>query len=197
MIEINNISVSYGGEAVLKNCSLTVAAGEHAALMGPSGCGKTTLLRCAAGLIKPERGSVAVTGRIGMVFQEPRLFPWLTAEENIAQVIPHAAGSAVQWLERAGLSAAAGKYPSQLSGGMCQRVSICRALAFNGDVLLLDEPFKGMDAPLRRYMAGLISECSRGRTVLLVTHDPVDAEELADTVYDYRDMSFVRRDGEQ
>lgn len=196
MIEINNISVSYGGETVLENCSLAVAAGEHAVLMGPSGCGKTTLLRCAAGLIKPERGGVKVTGRIAMAFQEPRLFPWLTAEENIAQVIPHADGSAAQWLERAGLSAAAGKYPSQLSGGMCQRVSICRALAFNGDVLLLDEPFKGMDASLRRDMAELISECSRDRTVLFVTHSPEDAKELADTVYEYRDMGFVRRDKE-
>lgn len=189
MIEIRDLSVSYGGTAVLKNCSLTVPEGAHIALTGPSGCGKTTLLRCVAGLRKPDADSVTVTGRVSVVFQEPRLFPWMTTAQNIDAVLPRPGGAAA-WLEKAGLADAAGKYPAELSGGMRQRLSIARALAYGGDILLLDEPLKGMDAPLRREMTELLQRESGGKTLLLVTHDAEDLA-LADAVYEYRDGTFV------
>ena len=196
MIEAKELTVSYGNgserkKTVLERCSLTVAAGEHAALTGPSGCGKTTLLRCIAGLMKPDAGSVSVKGRISVVFQEPRLFPWLTAAQNLNVVLTAKSGAA-EWLERAGLADAAGKYPAELSGGMRQRLSICRALAYGGDALLLDEPLKGLDASLRREFCELVRRESAGKTLLLVTHDAADLE-LADTVYEYRDGRFEKR----
>lgn len=195
MIEVKELSVSFydgGGrkKTVLEGCSLSVAAGERAALTGPSGCGKTTLLRCIAGLIKPDAGSVNVDkGRVSVVFQEPRLFPWLTAAQNIDAVLPKP--GAAEWLERAGLADAAGKYPAELSGGMRQRLSICRALAYGGGALLLDEPLKGLDPPLRREIRGLIRRESAEKAVLFVTHDAEDLE-LADTVYAYRDGRFEK-----
>ena len=195
MIEAKELTVSYGSgsekKTVLEHCSLTVAAGEHAALTGPSGCGKTTLLRCIAGLMKPDAGSVNVKGRISVVFQEPRLFPWLTSAENLAVVLTEKS-TAAEWLERAGLADAAGKYPAELSGGMRQRLSICRALAYGGDALLLDEPLKGLDASLRREICELIRRESTGKTLLLVTHDAADLE-LVDTVYEYRGGRFEKR----
>ena len=193
MIEVRGLSVFYGvgseRKTVLENCSLTVAAGEHAALTGPSGCGKTTLLRCIAGLMKPDAGSVTVKGRVSVVFQEPRLFPWMTAAQNLDAVFPKS--GAAGWLERAGLADAAGKYPAELSGGMRQRLSICRALAYGGDVLLLDEPLKELNLSLRREICGLIRQESAGKALLLVTHDAADLE-LADTVYKYRDGRFEK-----
>lgn len=188
MIEVRNLAVSYGGVRVLENCSLTVKPGRHAALMGPSGCGKTTLLRCIAGLLNPDAGSVSVEGRLSFVFQEPRLFPWLTAAQNIDIVLP-SPGGAAEWLKKAGLSGASDKYPAELSGGMRQRLSIARALAYGGDVLLLDEPFKGMDAPLRAEISGLIRREWAGKTLLLVTHDAADLGP-GDALYRFRDGRF-------
>lgn len=196
MIEIRSLTASYGGENVLENCSLSVPRGGHIALMGPSGCGKTTLLRCIAGLELPKAGSVSAEGRIAAVFQEPRLLPWLTAEENISVVIGKGrtgAHSALWWLERAGLADSAGKYPRELSGGMQQRISICRALHYGGDILLLDEPFKGLDEKRKDEMTDLISEFSKGQTLVLVTHDNRDAERLAGTIYDFSDKTFLPR----
>lgn len=188
MIGLNDITVSFSGTPVLRGCSLAVSAGESAALTGPSGCGKTTLLRIIAGLQKPDAGSVRVEGRVGYVFQEPRLFPWLTAAQNIDLVAP---GGAEEWLEKADLSGAAKKYPAELSGGMRQRLNIVRALAYGGGVLLLDEPFKGLDAPLRKEIMALIARERAGKTLLLVTHDEADLE-LSETVYAYRDGQFVK-----
>lgn len=197
MIEIKDLSASYGENAVLSGCSLTVPDGDRAALMGPSGCGKTTLLRAAAGLVKPLGGSVNVPGRVSFVFQEPRLFPWLTAAQNVSAVLPgrerDSLGTALEYLRRAGLGDAADKYPAELSGGMQQRVSLCRALAFGGDALLLDEPFRGLDGELRRDIAELIDECARGRSVLLSTHDEQEARLLGAAVYEYSAGKFLLR----
>lgn len=198
MIEIKNLSAAYGENTVLENCSLTVPDGARAALMGPSGCGKTTLLRAAAGLARPLSGSVSAGGRVSFVFQEPRLFPWLTAEQNVSAVLSGRGGgtreTVRELLRRAGLGGAEGKYPRELSGGMQQRVSLCRALAYGGDVLLLDEPLKGLDDELRRDIAALILECSRGMSLLMSTHDGREAELLGAEVYEYRDKRFVARE---
>ena len=202
MIRVEDLSVSYGNVPILENCHLTMAAGEHAALTGPSGCGKTTLLRCIAGLQRPDRGQIEVSGRIGLVFQEPRLFPWLTAEENLALVLPEPSAeerrqsgaglsAAERWLAEAGLAGAGKKYPSELSGGMKQRLSICRALASGADILLMDEPVKELDADTAGKMREWIRRVCTGKTLLIATHNPEDLA-LADRRYEYRNKTFIQ-----
>lgn len=193
MIEICDLTLRYGEKMVLEHFDLHVSPGQHIALMGPSGCGKTSLLRIIAGLSAPASGTVSVSGRAAYVFQEPRLFPWMTALENIRVVLPnseHAATDAKNWLVRSGLSDSADKYPAQLSGGMRQRIAICRALAAKSDLLLLDEPLKGLDPALHDEITALIQEYSTNKTLLLVTHDLAEAASLTDTVYAYRDHRF-------
>lgn len=193
MIHVKDVSVSYGGERVLRHCSLHVEKGSRVALMGPSGCGKTTLVHAVAGLIRPESGCVSVNGTVSYVFQEPALFPWLDALENINVVLrddSSTRGEAEVWLRAVGLAECRGKYPHQLSGGQKQRVAICRALAYGGDVLLLDEPLKGLDPDTREQVAQVIERASRGKTVLLVTHDRWEAERLCERVYTYADGRF-------
>lgn len=193
MIAIDRLNVSYGDASVLKDCSLRVAAGSRIALMGPSGCGKTTLINAIAGLAAPDSGGIQVNGKVSYVFQEPALFPWLTAEENVNVVLsdkPETILQARRWLEEAGLADSPGKYPHQLSGGQKQRVAICRALAFGGDILLLDEPLKGLDPHTRELVAHLILNTWKDKTLLLVTHDQWEAQILCDTVLRYRDGRF-------
>lgn len=181
MIELRDVSFSYDGRTILQNCSFTVPAGEHMALMGPSGQGKTTLLRLILGLAKPQNGSVRTEGRIACVFQEPRLLPWCTALENINAVLSDRRETlplARHRLEQVELGDAADKYPAELSGGMQQRLAIARALAADSELLLLDEPLKGCDAALRDRLMALLQAESAGKTLLLVTHDPLEAQTL-------------------
>lgn len=177
MLELTNICHSYGNVPVLKNRNLTLRPGQRIALMGPSGCGKTTLLRIAMGLLEPTEGSVNNTFRkTAAVFQEPRLLPWRTALENVNLVLGDGKatlGKAGSCLEQLGLGEAAGKYPRELSGGMQQRVALARALAVEGDLLILDEPFKAMDEALRAQVISLVAKTDAA--VLLVTHDEEEA----------------------
>lgn len=193
MIAIDRLNVAYGDASVLKDCALRVTAGSRIALMGPSGCGKTTLINAIAGLAAPDSGSIRVNGRVSYVFQEPALFPWLTAEENVNVVLsdkPDTLPQARRWLEEAGLADSLNKYPHQLSGGQKQRVAICRALAFGGDILLLDEPLKGLDPDTREQVANLILNTWKDKTLLLVTHDQWEAQTLCDTVLRYQNGRF-------
>ena len=193
MIAIDRLNVAYGDASVLKDCALRVTAGSRIALMGPSGCGKTTLINAIAGLAASDSGSIQVNGRVSYVFQEPALFPWLTAEENVNVVLsdkPDTLPQARRWLEEAGLADSLNKYPHQLSGGQKQRVAICRALAFGGDILLLDEPLKGLDPDTREQVANLILNTWKGKTLLLVTHDQWEAQTLCDTVLRYQNGRF-------
>lgn len=193
MIAIDRLNVAYGDASVLKDCALRVTAGSRIALMGPSGCGKTTLINAIAGLAASDSGSIQVNGRVSYVFQEPALFPWLTAEENVNVVLsdkPDTLPQARRWLEEAGLADSLNKYPHQLSGGQKQRVAICRALAFGGDILLLDEPLKGLDPDTREQVANLILNTWKDKTLLLVTHDQWEAQTLCDTVLRYQDGRF-------
>ena len=196
MIEFHSVTLAFGGQTVLDRQSLTAAAGEHLAIMGPSGCGKTSLLRLVAGLEKPSAGSIAIHARrISYVFQSPRLLPWLTAAENVNAVLSGRGATlplAHAWLEAVALGDAAQKYPRELSGGMQQRVNLARALAYDGEILLLDEPLQGLDEETKASMIALIKTHAAGKTLLLATHDLAEANALAETVYSYRAHQFEK-----
>lgn len=171
-IELHQLTAGYDGMTVLNDVSFTLPATGCVVLQGPSGCGKTTLLRVLAGLLKPQSGMI--TGleerRISFVFQEDRLLPWCTAKENIALVSDETTADGL--LAAVDLSDAAHELPAALSGGMRRRVAIARALSYAQDVLLLDEPFNGLDQHLRSEMAQLIQ--SHAKLIILVTHDRED-----------------------
>ena len=182
----------------LAKVDMTAARGEFICLVGPSGCGKTTLLRLIAGLELPTAGTVSILGKqvlepgrqCGMVFQEPRLFPWLTVAGNIGVGIKgRLAGPDVEktvgyQLELIGLTDFARVYPHELSGGMAQRVAIARALAIAPELLLLDEPFSALDALTRRRMQDEMLQLWRatGKTMIMVTHDIDEAINLGQRV---------------
>lgn len=194
MIRLQDLCLSFEGQQVLKHCSLQVPAGGRIALMGPSGCGKTSLINIIAGVQTPDSGRAQVEGRVSYVFQEPALFPWLNALENVNVVLsdrPDTLPRARELLEQAGLEDSLCKYPHQLSGGQKQRVAICRALAYGGDVLLLDEPLKGLDPQTRDSVAALIRGETQGKTLLLVTHDLQEAQALCPEIYVYQAGTFV------
>ncbi|MEA2926935.1 MAG: NitT/TauT family transport system ATP-binding protein [Alphaproteobacteria bacterium] len=170
---------------MLGELAFSLANGEVAALVGPSGCGKTTLLRIIAGLDGDFEGSVALPahGMLGMVFQEPRLLPWRTVEQNVRLAAPQANDAALDTLFQAlGLAAHRDHYPGELSLGLARRVALARAFAVEPDLLLLDEPFVSLDdalaARLRDELADLVNR--RPITTLLVTHNVEEAIGLAD-----------------
>ena len=194
MLELHNVGVSFGDKSVLSGCTLSLAPGERIALMGPSGCGKTTLLRTALGLQVPDSGAVSNTfSRPAAVFQEDRLFPWLTALENINLVLSGKAETmpeARRWLELLELGDAAELYPRELSGGMRQRIAIARALCVIPDLLVLDEPLKQLDAALQARVSALISESCRDCAILLATHSEEEAKALSCRIFFCRDGAF-------
>lgn len=194
MVEVQGLTLAFGGNAVLRGVDFTLPRGGRTALMGPSGSGKTTFLRVLAGLQRPDSGTVRVSAqRIACVFQEPRLLPWLTAAQNVNVVLSDRAETlpqAAMWLERFGLAAAADQYPAALSGGMQQRVALARAMAYGADLLLLDEPFKAMDDALRRSVMQTVADAAGDAAVLLVTHSAEEAEALGCTIYQYADGTF-------
>jgi NitT/TauT family transport system ATP-binding protein len=179
-IRINALDFSYAEQPLYKDLSLTLPDRGIFALTGPSGCGKTTLLRLIAGLESPQSGSVEVDGRVSAVFQEDRLFPWMTALENVAVVSgPETAG---YWLDAVGLGGEQHRFPRELSGGMCRRVAIARALLSDAPLLLLDEPLKGLDEETKASVAAVIRRHAEGKTLLAVTHDEEDAALLGASV---------------
>ena len=180
MIKLENLSLKYGKDTVLDNLSYEFEEGKLTAILGESGVGKTSILNLIAGLIKPSAGKVINTcERISYVFQEPRLFDWMTAKENVSTVSD--AKVAEDMLSLMGLGDSLDKYPTELSGGMKQRVSIARALAYSPDLILLDEPFKGLDPDRRREVSKIVFEYIGGKTAIIVTHDEADTE-FADNV---------------
>ena len=195
MLELKEISLSFGGHAVLSDCSLHLAPGERIALMGPSGCGKTTLLRTALSLQQPDSGTVVCRARKpAAVFQEPRLLPWLTALENVNLVLsdtPETLPAARAWLECMDLADSAGLYPAELSGGMQQRVSLARALSCEPDLLVLDEPFKGLDSALYDRILEVLKKALDGASLLLATHREEEALALGCRIVRYNAGQFV------
>ena len=203
-LTIEAVSHAFDGLTVVDSVSLEVGAGELVCLLGPSGCGKTTLLRVAAGLEPLQRGCIRIAGRIvadpgtwippegrgvGMVFQDYALFPHLTVAENVefglsGQKTAERRATALDYLRRLGMADHAGTYPHTLSGGEQQRVALARALAPRPAVMLMDEPFSGLDIRLRDAVRdeslALLRE--EGSATLLVTHDPEEAMRMADRI---------------
>lgn len=180
-IRLERVCKSYHGAPVLRGLSAAFPAGLVSCIMAPSGTGKTTLLRILMGLERADAGRI--TGldgrRFGVVFQEDRLCPWLTARDNIMLVSPSLKrGEAEAALSEMGLDGTAGQPIGELSGGMCRRVAILRALLSDCDTLLLDEPFKGLDAETKASVIEVVRRRAAGKTVLLVTHDPAEGEAM-------------------
>jgi NitT/TauT family transport system ATP-binding protein len=210
-IDITDVSLAYGaggeGTLALEHASLRIDRGEFVAVVGPSGCGKSTLLKLVSGLHLPSCGGVTVADHevagplsiVGMAFQNPIMLPWRTTLDNVLLpleiVEPHASRfrrhrgqyeqKARELLAVVGLDGFAGHYPWQLSGGMQQRASLCRALIHEPALLLLDEPFGALDAFTREELWVVLQRLwqRHGFTVLLVTHDLTEAVFLADTIH--------------
>ena len=207
-IGVRGVAKNYGRTAVLYGIDLVVRPGEFLCLLGPSGCGKTTLLRCLAGLERPDAGSITIGERVvvdtsakifvaperrrlGMVFQHYALWPHMTVSGNIEyplrkQGIPRAerAQRIADVMKVVGLPAVLDRRPSQLSGGQQQRVALARALVYEPPVLLLDEPLSNLDATLRGQLRRELRQLHErlGTTTVLVTHDQEEAAALADTI---------------
>lgn len=202
-VAVRDLGKSYpvagGAVDALRHVDLSIAQGECVALLGPSGCGKSTLLRVIAGLVEGYDGEVVVEGRSvtgpgaerGMVFQDHRLFPWLTAVENVRLALDNVPLSGREKTEQSlahlslvGLDGFEQAYPGQLSGGMAQRVAIARALVNRPRVLLLDEPFGALDAITRAHMQAELARilAQENITAIFVTHDVDEAIYLGDRV---------------
>ena len=203
-LHMHGVSHAFGAQGVLDRVSVTVPAGELVCLLGPSGCGKTTLLRLAAGLERLQHGEAAIDGRpvagpglhippedrrVGLMFQDYALFPHLSVLDNVGfglhrQSRQKARTRAMAMLEQVGMDEHAGKHPHMLSGGQQQRVALARALAPEPRVVLLDEPFSGLDsglrARIRAHSLGVLK--ANGVATLMVTHDPEEAMFMADRI---------------
>lgn len=180
-MKIQHLCKSFDGKVVLDHVSLTLESGGTACLMAPSGRGKTTLLRCIAGLEAPDSGQITdLPERIAYVFQEDRLCDGFSAVDNIRLVTGKALGEGEirRHLEQLGLAGSLDQPVRELSGGMRRRVVISRAVCFGADLLLLDEPFKGLDDEARQQTADYILRHRGAAAILCVTHDREDAAAL-------------------
>ncbi|GAB4574909.1 MAG: ABC transporter ATP-binding protein [Rhodothalassiaceae bacterium] len=209
-----NLGFGYGRARVLHSVDLEVARGEIVCLLGPSGCGKTTFLRIAAGLERPDEGEVLIGGRlvasrerhvppearrVGLVLQDYALFPHLDILANVGFGImgrdaKAREAEALSLLESVGMAAHARSWPHLISGGEQQRVALARALAPRPDVMLMDEPFSGLDISLRADVRASAIATLRARAVptLVVTHDPFEALEIADRIVLMRDGAVIQ-----
>ncbi|MBO5756237.1 MAG: ABC transporter ATP-binding protein [Clostridia bacterium] len=185
-MKIEGLTFSFEDKVIFENLNLEIEDGCITALMAPSGNGKTTLLRLIAGLLKPQDGSIDIQNRsVGIMFQDPRLFGQLTALQNVMMVVGDKSFKkqrAMQLLQAFHLADAANKYPDELSGGMAKRISLARAIAYDADILLLDEPFSALDKDTKALVMDAAKPFLKGKTVLLVTHDIQEAEAFADKV---------------
>ena len=196
IIRVDGVDFAHGDKPVLRDVTFGVGAGETVVLLGPSGVGKSTLLKLLAGLLQPSAGTVSLKDAVlgvgpRMVFQEPRLFPWMTVRNNVYFALRSTEIPESDWPERVsalldqvGLTDELDAMPSALSMGMAQRVALVRALVCQPSVLLLDEPFSALDpkrrAQLRQDLARLVA--FTGVSVVMVTHDINEALEIGDLV---------------
>ena len=213
-LALESLHKSYGASTAVADVSLSVAPGEVVCLLGPSGCGKSTTLRIAAGVEQQDFGCVRIDGdcvsdtskhqppesrSVGLMFQDFALFPHLTVARNVSfglRKIPRTSRSriALEYLARVGMEGHADKFPHELSGGEQQRVALARALAPRPRVMLMDEPFSGLDNRLRDDVrdTALAVLKEEGAAVLLVTHDPEEALRMADRIALMRDGKIVQ-----
>ncbi len=197
IIQCKQVNKFFGDLHVLKGIDLEIKKGEFFVLLGPSGCGKSTLLYMMAGFDKPTSGSVEVLGqsdikpskKVGFVFQDFALFPWKTVLGNVTAGLLDKSKTerrdiAMHFIEKVGLTGFEHSFPHTLSGGMKQRVSIARALAYEPEILLMDEPFGALDAQTRKKMQQELIRILRemNKTIVFVTHSVLEAVYLADRV---------------
>jgi putative hydroxymethylpyrimidine transport system ATP-binding protein len=192
-LNIENLALHYGGQAIFQDLSFTIPAGRLLALLGPSGVGKTTLLRIIAGLETPESGAVTASdgqplaGRVAYMAQQDLLLPWARVIDNVMigarlRGEPTEPDRAKTLLAQVGLADRALALPGALSGGMRQRVAIARTLYEQRPIVLMDEPFSALDAITRNRIQDLAAELLAGRTTLLITHDPLEACRIGDSL---------------
>jgi sulfonate transport system ATP-binding protein len=198
MLLLDHVGKTYpNGVRALEDFSARIRPGEIVAVIGGSGCGKSTLLRAICGLDRATRGAISLDGlsitapheKIGIIFQEPRLLPWLSVADNVGFGLPHLPAAerrqrVMRALARVGLAEKAQAWPRELSGGQAQRVAIARALVPSPEVLLLDEPFSALDAFTRADLQDHLLDlwADTRPTLVLVTHDVDEAVVLADRV---------------
>jgi NitT/TauT family transport system ATP-binding protein len=200
-LRVENLNMVFARDGkstpVLQDINLEVATGEFVCVVGPSGCGKSTLLNVMGGFLSPTSGAIRIDGEVVhapdprriFVFQERGVFPWLTVEGNIAFGLFHLPPAErrdriAHYIEMVGLQGFEEAYPSELSGGMKQRLEVARALAVNPDMLYLDEPFGALDSITRHIMRGELLRIwqTERKTIVFVTHDIDEAVQLADRV---------------
>ncbi len=192
MLRFDNVSFSYGNEAVFDGFSFSAKGGEATAVLGHSGCGKTTFMELASGMLKPFSGSVILleAARPAFIFQEDRLLPWKTVLENIT-FVGAPPERAQEYLAKVGLAGCESKFPDELSGGMSRRLSIARALAFCGDCFFIDEPLHGLDIKTSGEVLSLIKEEIRGKSAIVITHSLEEAFALCDRIIIARGAPFT------
>lgn len=192
LVQVKNLNKSFGSNKVFDNLNMNFEKNKITVITGPSGCGKTTLLNIISGIEKPDSGEVVSNFHsISYIFQEDRLLPDLTVYKNIEFVLKSTMTSVEmkpvieKYIDLVKLKEARDKYPAQLSGGMKRRVAVARAFAYRSDLLLMDEPFKGLDDRLKKEIIDEFLRIYRQdkRTVIFVTHDMREAEILGDTIY--------------
>lgn len=214
-LRVTGAALAYGDTELVRDVNLSAASGELLALLGPSGSGKTSLLRAIAGFLPLTAGEIRFDGvrvnelpveerQLGMVFQEHRLFPALTVYRNLEVCLTgtvtarvtaaEAAARIAELLPALGLTGLEARFPAELSGGQQRRVALARALLVRPRLLLLDEPFTGLDALLRRELTELLrrEQRSRGLTTVFVTHDEEDAARIADSTARFYDTAGTR-----
>ncbi|MDR2166504.1 MAG: ATP-binding cassette domain-containing protein [Clostridiales bacterium] len=187
-IELIGLNKAFGDKRVLSDFSLRLERG-ITCIMGPSGKGKTTIVNILAGLIRPDSGEVNIPPdtKFSFVFQEDRLLEWESALTNVTFVTAHPkqnVAKALELLAEADLSDSVNKRARELSGGMKRRVTICRALIADYDIIILDEPFKGLDAKIKPRIMDMVRNHTQGKFALIITHDPAEAEYLGGRLID-------------
>ena len=196
MLKFENIQKSFGEKQVLRGVFLHVKKGEIISLAGMSGCGKTTLLRIAAGLENADDGRVFVNGKIAFSFAEARLFPSVNVLENITCVMDmkdknEKKKRALAYLSKMGLSGAETLLPEELSTGMAARVSLARAMAYDAELYLLDEPFKSLDGEVKKTVMDALKIFLKDKACLFISHDPSESDYFATKKYEMKDGILV------